>query len=256
MISSSRDRLANIETEYLSLKSKIDQVRSKVFQGLAPLYEKRDRLILKIQYCKMYIEVLLGEGEGEAKNVEEEFGEADQKKKQEYKETAQALTNKREITKEEEIRLKKIWKQLARVYHPDKFMGDPDKEEAYNQLMAEINQAKEYNDISKMEEIASDPEAYLAQKVFGSFDLKDDGKVIDLQKVWTALQDQILFAMEGLEQLRESPDHDLYKIASNQPAIIDKVIESRAKELNNKIHKLQKEADVIGKEISELGGCM
>jgi hypothetical protein len=63
LVESSRNRLAELELEYGSEKSKVDSVRSRLFAALRATYQERDRLRLLVQFRKAFIDRLLAEGE-------------------------------------------------------------------------------------------------------------------------------------------------------------------------------------------------
>ena len=75
LIETARARLAEVETEYGVLKSKIDRTRSIIFKSLRPLYESIDTLRLKIQYRRTFLGTLLREGEEETESFEEQFSQ-------------------------------------------------------------------------------------------------------------------------------------------------------------------------------------
>ena len=75
------------------------------------------------------------------------------------------MSQKKELTPGDQIRLAQTWKKLVRLFHPDKHQKDLERRKKYEELTAYINQAKEEGDLDKLEEIASDPEAFVQGKV-------------------------------------------------------------------------------------------
>jgi DNA polymerase III epsilon subunit-like protein len=252
LVETARDRVAGLETELASIRAKVDQVRAKIFHALRPLYEKRDSLRLKIEYRKMYIDTLLAEGEESAEDVEAEFQEKAENTRRQYEETAHALEDKHVLSKEEEKHLQKLWKKLVRLYHPDKFHNDPEKREAYEKLTADINQAKDSGDIRKLEEIAADPDAYLAKMGLRADDLQLGQDKVNLRKVWEALQERILQTLEEIDAQKASEDFDLFELAQKDDSLLDKVVGQLSQALEEMVGSLEAELAGLDQEIENL----
>ena len=77
-----------------------------------------------VSYRQQFHEVLLRQGEEEAEQVEQEYRQA--KTRSEQEETAQTLAARRELTADEQGELRKLWKKLVSLYHPDRFAHEPD----------------------------------------------------------------------------------------------------------------------------------
>lgn len=56
------------------------------------------------------------------------------------------------VTAEEEGELKRLWRKLVLLYHPDRFAHEPDKLETYEKLVSAINLAKDNGDIAVLRE--------------------------------------------------------------------------------------------------------
>ena len=252
LVEAARDRLADLETELASIRSKVDQVRATIFHALRPLYEKRDSLRLKIEYRKMYIDTLLTEGEEATEDVEEEFREKEEANRQQYEETAHALEDKHVLSEEEEKHIQKLWKKLVRLYHPDKFHNDPEKRDAYEKLTAEINQAKDSGDIQKLEEIAADPDAYLAKMGLRADDLQLGKDKVNIKKAWEALQERILQTLEEIDAQKASEDFDLYDLTQKDESLLDKVVGQLSQGLQETVDTLEAELAKLDQEIENL----
>ena len=252
LVEVARDRLADLETELASIRSKVDQVRATIFHALRPLYEKRDSLRLKIEYRKMYIDTLLTEGEEATEDVGEEFREKEEANRRQYEETAHALEDKHVLSEEEEKHIQKLWKKLVRLYHPDKFHNDPEKREAYEKLTAEINQAKDSGDIRKLEEIAADPDAYLAKMGLRADDLQLGKDKVNLHKAWEALQERILQTLEEIDAQKASEDFDLYDLTQKDGSLLEKVVAQLSQGLQETVDDLEAELAKLDEEIENL----
>jgi len=98
LITSSRTRLAELQTEYGILRATGDTTQARLFEALQSRYEKRDSLGLRIRYRRRFLDVLLRDGEEEAEAVENEFHQAKESHQQEYEQTAVNHQNKKELT--------------------------------------------------------------------------------------------------------------------------------------------------------------
>ena len=252
LVEIARDRLADLETELASIRSKVDQVRATIFHALRPLYEQRDNLRLKIEYRKMYIDTLMSEGDEATEDVEEEFREKEESTRRQYEETANALEDKHVLSEEEEKHIQKLWKKLVRLYHPDKFHNDPEKREAYEKLTAEINQAKDSGDIRKLEEIAADPDAYLTKMGLHADDLQLGQDKVNIKKTWEALQERILQTLDEIDAQKASEDFDLYELTQKDESLLEKVVGQLSQGLQETVDTLETELAKLDQEIENL----
>ena len=101
------------------------------------------------------------QGEEEAEQVEQEYRQAKTRSEQEDEETAQTLAARRELTADEQGELRKLWKKLVSLYHPDRFAREPDKLATCEKLTAAINHAKVRGDLEALRQIAGDPHGFI-----------------------------------------------------------------------------------------------
>ena len=127
LVDAARARLAELEAAYTIDKARVDSLQAGLFQRLRKWCQERDRLRLVVNYRKQFLEVLLRQGEEEAEQVERQYRQAKTRSEQEYEETAQTLAARRELTADEQGELRKLWKKLVSLYHPDRFAHEPDK---------------------------------------------------------------------------------------------------------------------------------
>ena len=254
LVASSRARLAELETEHGILRSKVDETRAYVFEALRSLYEKRANISLRIRYRRRFLDVLLRGSEEEAKGVEGEFRAATEEERKEYERAAGELTGKKELSKEEQGRLAKIWKKLVRIFHPDHHHNDPEERKRYEELTAIINRAKEEGDLDKLEEIAADPESFARRQGLGELDLSDRLEAESLRRLWEALQAEILKVIEAIDALKESPEHELALFAEKDDSYLDQMLVEQEELLHKEIDELTAEANKLGQEIEELTG--
>ena len=66
--------------------------------------------------------------------MERQCRQAKTRSEQEDSETAHTLAARRELTADEQGELRKLWKKLVSLYHPDPFAHEPDKLATYEKL--------------------------------------------------------------------------------------------------------------------------
>ena len=147
LIEVARLKLAEVETEYGVLKSKIDKTRSVIFKSLRPLYEKIDTIKLKIQYRRIFLDTLLQEGEEETENFEEQYQQAEQEKYDKYEKTEADLSSKTGLSEEEKIDFQKYGRNSSVSFIRQGIKTTRTKEKEYEELTAMINRAKEDGDL-------------------------------------------------------------------------------------------------------------
>ena len=252
LIASARARLADLEAEYTQEHHGVEVVQSQLFTLLRPLYERRDALRLKIAYRRRYLDALLIEGEEAAESVAPEYEDAKAETEREYEEAATAAAETRQLSQQEEQELKGVYRRLMRLYHPDRYADDPQKQNTYEFLTREINQARDRGDIARLREIADDPNGFLLRRGLGSLDFDDEAEVRKLRRLYEMLQTRILGALEDLQRLRESAEYELYQLSRRQPDLIATMAEQQAEALVAEIAGLEAEAEQLAEEIESL----
>jgi DNA polymerase-3 subunit epsilon len=254
LVEAARSRLAELELEYGIEKAKVDSIRSRLFESLRSYYQERDRVRLVIQYRNAFIDALLSEGEESAEKTTGAYERASSEQEEEYDSIASALEGKRELNHEEAAKLKMLWKKLVRMFHPDQYEQDPEKRQTYELLTQAINAARDRGDIELLELIAKDPQAFILAQGWVSVPLDDLDGVRELRSLYEVLQVRILEVIESLEELRASPDFELFQFAEKDEAVIDRVIEEQRIQLEKNLEELKLEADKKAAEIEELTG--
>ena len=254
LVEAARNRLADLELEFGIEKSKVDSVRARLFGALRSYYQERDRLRLLIQYRDVYLHRLLTDGEDAAGKTAGDYQRESGEKDREFDSTAAALKGKRELNDEETARLKQLWKKLVRMFHPDQYENDPEKRKTYEKLTQAINEARDRGDIELLERIAKDPQAFILQQGWAAVALDGSNTLEELRSLYEHLRTRILELIETLDELRASPDFQLYQFAEQDEAVIPEVIEGQKGELEKEIEALEAEAKRKAAEIEELVG--
>ena len=254
LVAAAQSRLAEVEAAFSVGKRRVDALRAKLFAKLRAHYERRDRLRLVVHYRKSFIEKLLRSGEEEAGEVREQFRHAEAEARREYESTAAALAKKRELTVAQEQELKALWKKLVKLFHPDRIFDDPEKRETYKKLTQAINHAKDTGDLDTLREIAADPDGYIRKQGWASVELADEKEIKALRRLLEMLQIKIVEVIEATDQLKESPDYELYDLSQHDASILDTVSEKQRQQIETECAGLSEEAIDLEKQIEELTG--
>jgi len=254
LVEAARNRLAELELEYGIEKSKVDSIRSKLFAALRPSYQERDRLRLLVRFRKAFIDRLLAEGEEAAAATSEDYQREAAEKDGEYDSTSAALEGKRELSADETSRLKQLWKKLVRMFHPDLYENDPEKRKTYELLTQAINEARDRGDIELLERIAKDPQAFILKQGWASVSLDPERGLVELRALYEHLQASILEMIEMLDELRASPEMEIFRVVEQDENVIDRIAAAQREELEQEIAELKLEAERVAEEAWELAG--
>ena len=182
------------------------------------------------------------------------YHEADARTHQEYEDTGAAMESKRRLSDDEESELKSLWRKLVKLFHPDRFADDPEKQAAYTKLTSAINAAKDSGDLETLRQIADDPAGYVMGHGWTAIDLGDTDELEQLQKLFNSLEVEIIAVIEATDALKESPDYELYHITEQEPEVFECVVEQQIAGINEELTQLKTEAERLKKEIVELTG--
>lgn len=254
LVASGRSRLAELEVSFTKEKSRVDVMQAVLFRLLREFYQKRDRLRLIVDYRRKFLDSLVRGGEEEAKQAEENYEQAKAQTDKDYEETAAAVSEKKQLTADEEAELSRLWKKLVKLYHPDRFANQPDKLETYHKLTSAINRAKDTGDIKTLREIAEDPHGFILRQGWATLDFSDAAELAQLRRLHETLQLEIIAVLESLNRLRESPDYELCQLSEQKPGLLDELAAERKALLEKESGELQRQADKLAEEIRELGG--
>lgn len=256
LIGEARARLAELEAEFTRERYAVDTVQARLFELLRPVYQRRDQLRLVIRYRRRYLDVLMQQGEEEAAQTTEQYQEARRETEQEYEQAAEASQRKkRDLSEEERVAMNKLWSKLVRLFHPDRYQDDPEKQSIYQYLTAEINQARDCGDLDLLREIADDPNGFLLRQGMAGLNFDDDNQVPRLRRLYESLQAQILETIENLDALRASSEYELYLSSTRNPDWLQENASIHAEALQDEITRLEQEAAELAEEVAGLTGA-
>ncbi len=253
-VAQAKARLAELEAAYTIDKRAVETAQSILFGVLRPYFQRRDKLVLTVRYRRKFLDALLAGGEEEAEEVVREGETAAQQTDAEYEQTAASLADRKVLNDEEEEELKRLWRKLVGLFHPDRFALEPDKQEAYAQLTREINDARDKGDIERLREIVRDPEEFMAKMGLSQLNFANEQEVTGLEKLLNSLESMILSTLEALETLRKDPAYELHRLNERIPGFIEEAAKEQARRVEAEIETLAEEAARLEHEISELNG--
>jgi DNA polymerase-3 subunit epsilon len=254
LVAGARARLAGLEADYTRERSRVDTLRAALFRQLKDYYQKRDRFRLVIDYRRRFLDTLLRSGEDEAQQSAQGYKEARARIEQEYEETSASVSEKKSLTAEEEKELTGLWKKLVKLYHPDRFAGEPDKLETYTKLTGAINRAKDTGDMKTLREIAEDPAGYILRQGWASLDFSDEVMVTQLRRLYDTLQIEIVRVIEALGELRSSSDYELSSLCARNPGMLADIAKQQESILEKECRDLEQQAAKLAEEIEQLSG--
>ena len=227
LIDNLRKRLGETESEYTLEKMQVDYARSMLFKRLKELYEERDLLLIQIDYRRRFIETLTREGEEEAQKVADEFEEQKDSNSRNYVEAEKALEGKVEVDEELQKRVKKIYRRLTRLYHPDKHRDNPEKQAIFDKLQVAINTARDNGNIETLEEIEADPEGFIRSQGWGELNLEQDTDTEKLKELVASLQSRMLETIEKLDEIRSGQAYKLHVALKSDERAFDELVKQQ-----------------------------
>jgi hypothetical protein len=90
---------------------------------------------------------------------------------------------------------------------------------------------------------------------WGALNLTEEVELKALHKLYASLQLEILNLLEMLNQLHESPEHELLTRSQKKPQLIEEVAAQQRKAISDEIAALNEEAARLQREIDELSAA-
>jgi DNA polymerase-3 subunit epsilon len=232
----------------------LEALKARLFARLREHFQRRDRLRLVIGYRRKYLESLVRQGEEEAAKTAQEYRQASAQSDREYAETAAALAETQELSAEEAAEVSQLWRKLVKLFHPDRFAHEPEKQETYHKLTAAINHAKDHGDLATLRRIAEDPHGFILRQGWAALDFGEEREIAQLRRLWTRIELEIIRVLEAGNALKESPDYELHRLTTQTPAFFDETVKRHVESLEKELGLLESEAEGLAREIEELTG--
>jgi DNA polymerase-3 subunit epsilon len=254
LVAAAQAHLAELESEYTRERHAVEVTQGRLFNLLKIDYLRRDHLRLAVEFRRKYLDALLQEGEEGADAVFNDYQRSRRQTDKEYEQAEIEMGGRKSLSEVEEQELNALWKKLVRLYHPDRFMNDPTKAEAFQRLTAEINRARDAGDIATLREIAVDPNGYMLRNNMGVLDFDDADSFSTHRKLFDSLQMRIVEMIEALDSLRADPAYELHRLTYANPDQLRVVAEECAGQLARESATLAAEAEKLDEQIIELAG--
>lgn len=151
------------------------------------------------------------------------------------------------LAKEQRAELRKLYRQLARRFHPD--MGSHEADREYrNNMMIAINAAYAARDLDRLRELANEPD------LVSLVEPLDDGELLleFLLKELASLQRRLAETHEEIKALSQKKNFKLMKKAQRAEASGRDWLAEMKEQLQEKIRQRMAERDVLQQEIDML----
>ena len=162
---------------------------------------------------------------------------------------ASAAEYGKELGDEAERELRKLWKHLILLYHPDRHAGEADTIDTYVKLMSTINRAKEERDIDRLREIYNDPGGFVLRQGWTWLDFSDADEVALLTKLLGTLYAEVVNKLRALNGLHGSPLYELHQLSNGRSGLFDEAAAGIAEAVSAEITQLAAEAEKLESEI-------
>lgn len=164
------------------------------------------------------------------------------------------LAEKQELSAAEAAEVSQLCRKLVKLFHPDRFAHEPEKQETYHKLAAAIDHAKDHGDLATLRRIADDPHGFILRQGWAALDFGEEREIAQLHRLWESLEIEIICLLEAINQLKESPDYELHRLTTQTPAFFDETVNRHIKNLEKELALLESEAEGLAREMAELTG--
>ena len=263
-IREAHEHLAEQMVEECEIRGHIREVLEVVLERVGELQRRAELLRSKIDFLRNQ----LSEKLEDSKQSEESWNQQEKKINDEYEQAFEKAEFRKEergkeISKKKKPRLQKVWMKLVKLFHPDKHMDNPEDKEAYEEVMATINQAKKDGDLDKLEAIAEDPEKFLKQAKrervnSGGNGMKNKPKEgngwfrngeKELRETLDSLREKIREVRKEIEDLKKSPDMRLWAMWKGRPNEFENAMREMERELTNQIKTMKKTLEKLQEKL-------
>jgi DNA polymerase III epsilon subunit-like protein len=254
LIQNARNRLAELSAEFMSVNKAVSATSAALFTRLKREYRRRDHLVLVINYRKRFLDTLLDQGEDEAESLSSDYQREKDEADNEYEEAVRQAAETKNLTDDERIEIRSIWKKLARMFHPDHSGEDPEQKAVHEKLFTVINNARDVGDIELLREISENPKAYMMRQGWDA-PLREDGVDLEtLSALYENVSLEVIQRIENLNGLKESNGYAILMFCQSQTDGFERLVQQHREMLLDEIKSLEAEAKRKAAEIEELLG--
>ncbi|MCF7674322.1 MAG: hypothetical protein K9N23_16860 [Akkermansiaceae bacterium] len=120
-----------------------------------------------------------------------------------------------------------------------------------------VNEVLDPGDSGLLETINKDPQAYIRNQSWAAVSLDGPQSLIELRSLYEHLQARILELIETLDEVRASPDYEIYQVAEQDAAVIERIAAAQRAEVEEEIAGLKGVAErLAAEEVRELVGAV
>ncbi|MCF7732826.1 MAG: hypothetical protein K9N23_14145 [Akkermansiaceae bacterium] len=117
-----------------------------------------------------------------------------------------------------------------------------------------LEEARDRGGIGLLETIAKDPQAFIRNQGWAAASLDGSQSLIELRSLYEHLQARVLELIETLDDVRTSPDDEIFQAAEQDAAVIDRIAAAQRAEVEEDIEGLKGVAERVAGEARELVG--
>ena len=259
MVVAARDKLADLLTEHGMLRGQVNEALALAFEELGPHREKQELLAARLALLQGRLEGVRNQDETVEQTFQERLKAMEEDVSRRYREASDGLRGKakEKPTGDRAERLRKVWKKLVALYHPDRHHKDPEKREKYQRLMACINRAKDDGDLETLEKIAEDPEGFAREH---GWDLggesaatqENKDRMQELRDLLVCLRAEIEKVEQEIADFLTSDDYGLYELWKESRWKFRKCLSAMRKALIADIQRLEGEIEELEGAIQRL----
>ena len=247
LVEAARERLADLEVTYTRILNKMQQVINKIFSAVADISLEIDRLRLRVKYKKEYLNAILGMSEKTSEEIDDQLRMETEETEKEYNDELSFISDSKSLGSEELSELKRIFRKLSAIFHPDRYANDSQSYDLYLEATKIINKARDEQNIDLLRSIVDNPEAFKSSL---SSEFIIENLEVNPRDVYQSLQIRIVDILSKIEDLKSDPNYELEKIVSRRPEYLDKIIYEKTELLNAEKQMLLNEIEEIDNEIS------
>ena len=236
-VGNKREYVAILEVELFNTRSDMEEFSAQYNTHLAPLERRLSEL-------REHLKTALGDDSPPDPNEKhrQENGQAEAEQGNGF-DSAAELEEEEERDPELEEKLKSLFHELAKRYHPD-LVTDPEEKDWRQEIMAQVNQAYTARDLDALELLASKPER------FGEDIIQTPNeRYISLQKELEHLEKVIIDIEQTLRGIDISAAMQLKREIKRARRSGRDLMEAMAAELKERIHDIEDQLVALGEDV-------
>ena len=147
------------------------------------------------------------------------------------------------------MELSKLRRKLVKLFHPDRFAHEPEKQETYHRLTAAINHAADTGDFATLREIADDPHGFILRQGWAALDFSEERELAQLRRLMQSVA--LTMAERGqrhVERMADVAEKVAPHVETMKPGEIFERIERWSVSTNSRgaLSASRTEADAVG----------